>query len=75
MKKVLILGATGMLGSACKSVIGNSESLEVVGTARNNETGYVKFDAAKDDIEVLISAIKPDWIVNCIGVLGIFTYF
>jgi dTDP-4-dehydrorhamnose reductase len=69
MKKVLILGATGMLGSACNSVIGNSESLEVVGTARNNETGYVKFDAAKDDIEALISAIKPDWIVNCIGVI------
>jgi len=69
MKKVLILGATGMLGSACKSVIGNSESLEVVGTARNNEMGNVKFDATKDDVEALISEIKPDWIVNCIGVI------
>jgi dTDP-4-dehydrorhamnose reductase len=69
MKKVLILGATGMLGSACKSVISNSESLEVVGTARNSETGYVKFDAAKDDIEAMISAVKPDWVVNCIGVI------
>ena len=69
MKKVLILGATGMLGSACKSVLSQSENLEVVGTARKIETGYVKFNAATDDIEAMISAVKPDWIVNCIGVI------
>lgn len=69
MKKVLILGTTGMLGSACKTIISKSESLEVVGTTRNSETGYVKFDAAKDDIEAMISVVKPDWIVNCIGVI------
>ena len=69
MKKVLILGATGMLGSACKSVISNSEILEVVGTSRNSKTGHFKFDAAKDDIAAMMSAVKPDWIVNCIGVI------
>ena len=69
MKKVLILGATGMLGSACKSVVSTSEGLEVIGTARNSEPGFVKFDAASDDIEAMISAVKPDWIVNCIGII------
>jgi dTDP-4-dehydrorhamnose reductase len=69
MKKVLILGATGMLGSACKSVIGTSKSLEVIGTARNSELGFVKFDAETDDIETVISTVKPDWIINCIGVI------
>jgi dTDP-4-dehydrorhamnose reductase len=69
MKKVLILGATGMLGNACMSVLSKSETLELVGTARNGETGYVKFDAAKDNVEATISAVKPDWSVNCIGVI------
>lgn len=69
MKKVLILGATGMLGSACKSILSQTENLEVIVTARKSETGYLKFDAANDDIEVMISAVKPDWIVNCIGVI------
>jgi dTDP-4-dehydrorhamnose reductase len=69
MKKVLVLGATGMLGSACMSVIGKSGNLEVVGTARNSETGHVKFNATRDDIESMISAVKPDWIVNCIGII------
>jgi dTDP-4-dehydrorhamnose reductase len=69
MKKVLVLGATGMLGSACKVAIGKSENIEVVGTSRTSERGYVKFDAAKDDIESVISTVKPDWVVNCIGVI------
>ena len=69
MKKVLILGATGMLGSACKSVLSKSENLEVIVTARKSETGYLKFDAANDDIEAMISAVKPDWIINCIGII------
>lgn len=69
MKKVLILGATGMLGSACKSVLSNSVNLEVIGTARNGEDGYIKFDALKDDIEAMISSVKPDWILNCIGII------
>lgn len=69
MKKVLVLGATGMLGSACKSVLGKSGNLEVVGTARNGEMGHIKFDVTKDDIESMISSVKPDWIVNCIGII------
>jgi dTDP-4-dehydrorhamnose reductase len=69
MKKVLILGATGMLGSACKSVLGDSPKLEVIGTARNAEDGNINFDAAKDDIKDVIAVVKPDWIVNCIGVI------
>jgi len=69
MKKVLILGATGMLGSACKSVLGDSANLEVIGTARNAEDGNINFDASKDNVEEVIRAVKPDWIVNCIGII------
>lgn len=69
MKKVLVLGATGMLGSACSNVLKQNELLDVVDTSRNAKAGFLKFDASNDSISDLVSAIKPDWIVNCIGII------
>ena len=69
MKKVLILGATGMLGSACGSVLSNSKGIKLIKTSRTNQDGYQLFDAQKDDVSEFIESIKPDWIVNCIGVI------
>lgn len=69
MKKVLVLGATGMLGSACKSVLDDSANLEVIGTARSAKDGNINFDATKNEVEEVIAAVKPDWIVNCIGII------
>ena len=69
MKKVLVLGATGMLGHACSNVLRQNETLDVVNTSRNTTAGYLKFDASKDSISELISAVNPDWIINCIGII------
>ena len=69
MKKVLVLGATGMLGSACSNVLKHNELLDVVNTSRNAKPGFLKFDASNDSISDLVSTIKPDWIVNCIGII------
>ena len=69
MKKVLILGATGMLGSACGSVLSNSKEIKLIKTSRTNQDGYQLFDAQKDNVSEFIESIKPDWIVNCIGVI------
>jgi dTDP-4-dehydrorhamnose reductase len=69
MKKVLILGATGMLGSACHSVLSNSKEIEIFKTSRTNQAGYLCFDAQSDNVSELIESTNPDWIVNCIGVI------
>lgn len=69
MKKVLILGATGMLGHACSNVLKLNETLDVVNTSRTTKAGYQKFDASQDSISDLISVVNPDWIVNCIGII------
>lgn len=69
MKKVLILGANGMLGHACNQILSQSEGLEIHKTSRANVNGYIQFDAAIDSIAELISRTKPDWIVNCIGII------
>jgi dTDP-4-dehydrorhamnose reductase len=69
MTKVLVLGATGMLGHACAQLLRQSEDLEIYKTSRVKLDGYIQFDAAKDSISELTSKIEPNWILNCIGVI------
>ena len=69
LQKVLILGATGMLGSACMEIMGHNSEIELVGTARSGNDRYIAFDARTDFIDKLLENIKPNWIINCIGII------
>lgn len=69
IKRVLIFGATGMLGSACDLVFSDSENFETFSTSRTNTPGKLSFDAASDSAAELIQKVAPDWIINCIGVI------
>ena len=69
IKKVLILGATGMLGKACDLVFSDSGNFETFPTARTSMPGKRNFDAASDSVNELIQEVVPDWIINCIGVI------
>lgn len=69
MKKVLVLGATGMLGHACLNVLRISTEIEVVGTSRGKMSGFIEFDASKDSVDELLQFAKPDWVINCIGII------
>jgi dTDP-4-dehydrorhamnose reductase len=79
--KVLVLGATGMLGNAMMRVLSEAESLEVVGTVRSGAAGrFFSEDIAARLVpgvdvvneESLISVLrqtKPDVVINCIGLI------
>ena len=69
MKKVLVLGGTGMLGAACLEVLKKNKDLLVTGTSRSERQGLVKFDAISSNLSELIESQNPDWIINCIGVI------
>ena len=69
MGKVLILGATGMLGNACEKLFLQESKYDVVSTSRNQNKNSMQFDAKNDSVEDLIEKVEPDWIVNCIGVI------
>jgi dTDP-4-dehydrorhamnose reductase len=69
LKKVLVLGATGMLGHACSNVLRKNKSIDIVNTSRIRKVGYLEFDASADSISELISTVNPDWIINCIGII------
>ena len=69
MAKVLVLGATGMLGHSVAKVFKNDPSIHLIQTSRKKREGYLKFEAMKDDVTELIKDVKPDWVINCIGVI------
>lgn len=76
--KVLILGANGLLGSACMRIMGQRPEIHVVGTYRT------KFDVSSSDVskiqhyqlsdildnsalEELFKNVSPDVVINCIS--------
>ncbi len=78
--RILILGATGMLGNAIFSYFSSLESFVVFGTIRNKKSIYFfkkneskiipevnAFDSNK--LKAVINEIKPHYVVNCIGAI------
>lgn len=80
-KKILVLGASGMLGNAIYRYLFSKPDLIVFGTLRN--TDNVKYFSEfmhdnlllnvdflnQDDVIRLLKKIQPDVIVNCIGLI------
>ena len=78
---VLVLGATGMLGNAMLRLLADSETLNVVGTARN--AGAVRLlrpdlqarvrvgvDVENSDSLVeLFAQVRPAVVINCVGLV------
>lgn len=79
--RALVLGASGMLGNAAFRVFGESDRLEVFGTARSSRIverlprglrGRIICGIDVGDFDGLVklfSDIRPDIIVNCIGLV------
>jgi len=78
MKKVLILGASGMLGSMIFNYLDGNTNCKIKGTLQNfnigkfkkNNKKFIIFDAEKNDIQQdVFNQFKADYIINCIGVI------
>jgi dTDP-4-dehydrorhamnose reductase len=69
MKKVLVLGATGMLGHAVAKLLSEESGFEIIQSSRTKQPSYQKFDVEADNISEFINTMKPDWIINCIGII------
>ena len=79
--RVLVLGATGMLGNAMFRVFAQSKDHHVIGTARNHRAG--KYFAASEQSQLLLGVqvdnhdslvdafeqSRPDVVINCIGLV------
>ena len=69
--KILILGSTGMLGSAVSKHFDNLSDFHTIKTVRTRKDNYntntVGFDASLDNLTIL--AKDFDYIINCIGII------
>jgi dTDP-4-dehydrorhamnose reductase len=80
-QKILILGASGMLGNAVYRTFASSPGYEVVGTARNVSLKIALPDGANgtllagvdvEQIDSLVAAfekVRPNIVINCIGLV------
>lgn len=81
IKKVLVLGVTGMLGNAVYRYLGDAEHLQVWGTLQNvNGKRFFSDKLGSNlianvnvlDSDALVSAleqVRPDVVINCIGLI------
>jgi len=80
MTNVLVLGATGMLGSMVFSMMRNQVGVDVRGTYRDTVPEALQavkdqlrpFDARQDpasELKRIEANFRPDFIVNCIGII------
>lgn len=77
MKKVLIIGSKGMAGHMIKEYL-YQKKYDVYGTFREKEEKNLKvnefyldaFD--KKQLEEILKKVKPDFVINCIGILNQF---
>jgi dTDP-4-dehydrorhamnose reductase len=81
MSKVLIIGISGMLGSAAFNVFARDTNFEVLGTGRNLGvkayfppelhgniiTGLDVLDT--DSLVKIMGKVKPDVVINCVGLI------
>jgi dTDP-4-dehydrorhamnose reductase len=70
MIKVLILGAEGMLGSACLKVFQQNPQISLLGTSRNERKEFLNFNALLDDDLHSLPIKSSDYVVNCIGMIN-----
>lgn len=71
-KKVIVLGALGMAGHIMCQYLDDTNEYEIFGIARTKDTKYIKkvIDAQNfEQLEEYFEEIKPDIVINCIGIL------
>ncbi len=74
--RILILGITGMLGSAVYRVLRENAGLDVWGTARSRPRGMADeqiitgLDVLDSDaLSAVFAQVRPDVVINCVGLI------
>ena len=80
-KRVLVFGASGMLGNAVLRLLGGSEGLEARGTVRSSAAARLLPEELREHLEVgidvenpdslasVLTRVRPDVVINCVGVV------
>ena len=72
LKKALILGSTGMLGHVLFNILEKSKKFELFDISYRNKlnSNTIICDVTRtEELEKILHSIKPDFIINCVGIL------
>jgi dTDP-4-dehydrorhamnose reductase len=72
MKKILILGASGMAGHVIYSHLIDTNKYKILGTTNSNDFDFkcVKVNVfSNDELNEVLDTFRPDFVINCIGML------
>ena len=75
LTKVLILGSTGLLGNQLVSYFQkqkklNKFTLYITSRSKSKKSGTIYFDALVEKTFQNIIFFKPDFVINCIGLIN-----
>lgn len=65
--KILVLGATGMLGNVVHKYLSSIDNLIVAGTSTSNSKEFLNYNVLDMSLDDVIEEFKPNWVINCIG--------
>ena len=68
LTRVLLFGKDGMVGNSVFSKLSTDPSINLIATSRFKNAEYF-FDINKTDLTGFINLHKPDYIINCLGVI------
>lgn len=80
-KRILVLGANGMLGGSIHRYLSSSKEFDVLGTVRSVAAKYqlnsLGFNNVRFDVDVLDEAVigevikefQPNFVINCVGLI------
>ena len=67
--KIIVLGASGLLGFEVFDELNRSFPNSVLGTSTKEKNSLLKFDSSTDRLSDLVREHKPSHVVNCIGLI------
>jgi dTDP-4-dehydrorhamnose reductase len=67
-KTVLLFGKDGMLGSNVYEKLKNDTEIELIATSRRPKSKFY-FDIRTSDLDKTLSQHRPDYVINCLGVI------
>lgn len=66
--KIVILGATGMLGSMVYDYFKINSEFKIIGTARKKTGDFIYFDVNESQGDLTTNLKGCDYVINCIGI-------
>ncbi|GIU46266.1 SDR family oxidoreductase [Shewanella algidipiscicola] len=72
MEKVLLIGSTGLLGSALSAHLKSSDQYDVYGLSRHSANADIQLDISNtEDALVFFAELEPDYIINLAAITDV----